>query len=154
MNALIWPLVNFSILVGILVLSLKKPLASFVADRHTALSKDLAEAKTLLELARKQKEELEYKMNGLEKERAEIRDRFQLEVTQTIQKAVESAERLSKASIRDARLQAEQLMGDFKREMLNEVSKKIVERAEFLIKQKVTQEDATRMTKELSKELD
>lgn len=153
MTTIVMPLVNLSILIGLLIYFLKKPIELFVETRHHTLARRLREAQKMITEAEAQKKELDKKLLNLESERQALRQQLTADAEAAIKNAITKAEKLSADAVVSAKTQAEHLLMDFKRNLIADVGEKIVKRAESVIRQRITGQDTSRMREELSKEL-
>jgi F0F1-type ATP synthase membrane subunit b/b' len=113
----------------------------------------LREAQKLLAEAEAQKRDLDQKLKNLENEKKELRLRLRSDVESAIKSAIAKAERLSRSAIEDANARSRQLIEDFKREMIAETGRRVVLRAESIIRQRITEQDSSRLREQLSKEI-
>jgi F-type H+-transporting ATPase subunit b len=93
--SLLWPTVNFAILVGGLWWFLKLPIATYLSDRHASIRKDLVEAANVSTAASAQLHEIERKLQALPGEIEALKRRGAEEITAEEQRisAAAAAER-------------------------------------------------------------
>lgn len=92
---LLWPTVNFAILVGLLWWFFKQPFVSYLTDRHASIRKDLVEAANVKAAASAQLGEIERKLQALPGEIDALRKRGAEEIAAEEQRisAMAAAER-------------------------------------------------------------
>ncbi len=138
---LFWRVIDGLVLIAVMVLLLKKPLAEFFSARKTEIRLDLDEAEAALEKAQRTLKEYEAKLAGmgteLETMRAEMKKSAEIEST----KVVANADRMAKAMVETAKLAAEQEVRKAKTILRNEAVGLAVEMAEALIREKITEDD-------------
>lgn len=154
MSSLIWPLINFSVLVVILVVTLKKPLANFVIARQKSLAKQWVEAQELLKEAQAQRATLDRKLQGFEVEKREIRDQLKRDLEVSGAAIIAQSKKLAGQIQADTQAQVAGVVSGMKRELMEELVEKVVQRSEGLVRQRLTTEDAARLKKDFSKKLE
>jgi F-type H+-transporting ATPase subunit b len=88
---LFWPVVNFTILCGVLYYLLKTPLTTYLADRSESIRKDLVDAAALKATATAQLDEIDRKLQALPGEIETLRARGQAEVQAEEQRIAQQA---------------------------------------------------------------
>jgi F-type H+-transporting ATPase subunit b len=88
---LFWPVVNFTILCGVLYYFLKTPLTTYLKDRGDGIRKDLVDAAAIKTAATAQLEEIDRKLKALPGEIDALRARGQAEVAAEEQRIAQQA---------------------------------------------------------------
>lgn len=154
MSALLWPLINFSVLIVILVVTLRKPLSDFVATRQKTLAKQWIDAQELLKEAQSQRTLLDRKLQGFEVEKREIREQLKRDVETSQATIIAQSKKLADQIKVDGATQAAGLVQGLKHELMEEMVEKVIQRSEGLVRQKLTSEDSARLKKDFSKKLE
>lgn len=153
MQALTAPLVNVSILVGILFYYLRKPIADFVASRHVSIRDQVKSVSDDLRNAQSKYEEFSSRIKALDVEVRALREQGKQESEQMKTRLLTDARRVSSAIVADSRTSAEQGFKDLQGDLRKELGEKVVIRAEKLIRDKLTTDEKSRIRLEFSEQL-
>ena len=154
MQTLIAPAINLLILVGILVYFLKTPLKSFVLERHNTIRTDLENVREQLATAKREYEEFSRKLASLTAEVAELRAQAAKDIDATRVRLIADAKRLAANIVVDARGSAEALYSELRGQLYTELSLRVLERAEAILRDRLTGDDRLRIRKEFSNQLE
>ena len=142
---LLWPTVNFAILVGGLWWFLRDPAAAYLRDRHMAIRRDLVEAANVKAAAAAQLEEIDRKLKALPGEIEALRTRGAEEIAAEEQRiaalAVAERDRLLEQTRREIALQLRLA----KRELVEHAAELSVQLAGERIQKHITPADQTRL---------
>jgi F-type H+-transporting ATPase subunit b len=142
---LFWPVVNFTILCGVLYYLLKTPLTTYLHDRGASIRKDLVDAAAIKTAATAQLEEIDRKLKALPGEIEALRTRGQAEVVaeeqRIAQQAVADRDRLLEQSRRDIDVQVRLA----KRELTEHAANLAVQLATDRIAKETTPADHARL---------
>jgi F-type H+-transporting ATPase subunit b len=140
-----WPVANFIIFVGVLYYFFNQPIREYLANRGTAIRKDLVEAAALRSQASAQLSEIEQKLRALPGEIDRLRTRGAEEIKAEEQRiAVQAAadrERLLEQAKREIELQVRLA----KKEILEHAANLSVQLATERIQKEITPEDQARL---------
>ena len=140
-----WPVANFIIFVGVLYYFFNQPIRDYLANRGTAIRKDLVEAAALRSQASAQLSEIEQKLRALPGEIDRLRTRGAEEIKAEEQRiAVQAAadrERLLEQTKREIELQVRLA----KKEILEHAANLSVQLATERIQKEITPEDQARL---------
>jgi len=147
-GGLLYPTINFVLLLAVLVYFARKPIQTFFADRRTAIRKDLDEAAALERRARENYAQWQRRLVDLERELAKIRTSAQ-----------ERAEAERASLLADARAAAERIRADAanavehelrraRAGLREEASQLAIELAAGILREKVTAQDRDRLIDE------
>jgi F0F1-type ATP synthase membrane subunit b/b' len=153
MSSLAISFLNFSILVGILFYQLRKPTQEFVSNRHRFLRHEIQSVQAQLQSAQEKYDEFSRKLKALGSEVAVLKEQSQQDAVVMTQKIISEGKHLASVIIADARGSAENLFVDFKKGLYQELSVKVLERAEALLKERLTNDDQARIQKEFSQQV-
>jgi F-type H+-transporting ATPase subunit b len=143
--ALLWPTVNFAILVGVLWYFFKAPFAGYLQERHTSVRRDLVEAASVKAAAAAQLAEIDRKLQALPAEIAALRARGAEEIAAEEQRiaalAAAERDRLLEQTRREIDLQLRLA----KRELVEHTADLAVQLAGSRIQQQITSADQERL---------
>jgi len=142
---LIFSTVNFVIFVGLLFFLLKKPVANFLKNRKETQAREMDEAARMLEDARRRHEEMKERLDRLDREMAEIKERLKSEGEEQGKRIIEQSRLLVEKIREDAKFQAEQQVKMARRKLQEEAARLAVETAEEILKKSVEEKDHDRL---------
>jgi len=145
---LLWRVINTVALVALLVYLLKKPIASFFAERRIKIAKDLEEAREQRDKAERTIEEYKQKLAGMEAELEKMREELRKSAEAEKDKVLGNAERMANAMVESARIAAEQELRNAKITLKNEAVDMAVQLAEALIREKINEDDRKRIVED------
>ncbi|MBM3302423.1 MAG: ATP synthase F0 subunit B [Deltaproteobacteria bacterium] len=148
LSMLIWRVINTVALIAVLVYFMKKPLASFFAERTSQISKDLEEARDQRARAEALLQEYKQRLAGMEKELEKMRAELQKSSEAERERVVAAAERLAASTVETAKLTAEQEVRKAKAALKAEAVDLAMEMAETLIREKITEDDRKRIAED------
>jgi F-type H+-transporting ATPase subunit b len=154
MSELIAPFINLLILVGILVYYTRHPIKKSVQDRHTGLRDELTRVRDLLRQAQEQYNEFSSKLKAIEAETTALRQQAIQDAEAAKQRIVNDAQRMSMGISSDARKAAESLYGELKTQLASEIGGRVLERAEAILRDRLTGDDRARIRKEFSTQVE
>ena len=144
-SALLWPIVNFVILCGILYYFLNKPFSAYLNDRSTSIRKDLVEAAELKASAAAQVATIDQKLKALPGELDALRKRGAEEAAAEEQRITAAAIAERDRLLEQARREIELETRLAKREILEHAADLSVQLATQRLKQEVTPADQERL---------
>lgn len=150
MYALVAPLVNFSILVGVLVYFLREPFRQFVVDRHRNMDETVKKVRQLLRDAQEQHDEFSAKLKAIDVEIAAMREAAKQDALSSKSKILGESQRLSALIVSDARVASENIFGDLRSKLRTEMVSRIFDRVEVLVKDRLTGDDRAKIRQEFS----
>jgi F-type H+-transporting ATPase subunit b len=145
---LIAPLINFAILVFVLVLFLRKPLSLYLSDRHIKIKDDLAAAARLREEAQQQLNSIDSKLDGLDKEIAEIKEAVAKDAEQEKERILAAAKRDANALVAGAERTLNVEIERAKRKLEVMAIQAALESADKLLRKAMKQQDFDRLREE------
>ncbi|MFL5812659.1 MAG: hypothetical protein ACJ763_03710 [Bdellovibrionia bacterium] len=154
MSELFAPTINLLILVGILVYYTRHPIKKSVEDRHTGLRDELARVRDLLRQAQEQYNEFSSKLKAIEAETTALRQQAIQDAEAAKQRLVNDAQRMSQGIASDARRGAESLYAELKTQLASEIGGRVLERAEAILRERLTGDDRARIRKEFSTQVE
>jgi F-type H+-transporting ATPase subunit b len=149
----IFKLVNFGVLVALLAKFAVKPLKSFLVTRHDTVKARVEEAERARREADALKKEYEEKLAKLDDEIAEFKQSILEKTEREKNRILKDAERQALRIKEQAVLTYEQESRDALNKIKAEIAKVTIERAETLVKERVTREDHDRMVDDFIEKL-
>ena len=144
----LYRVLNFSIVVGILVYFLRKPLKKGLSGRREDIEKALAEAKKAKEEAEAKFAEYDRKLDQATEEIAEISASIRREGELEKQKIIANAKEMAAKIEKDAEKAAELEVAKARAELQREAVQLAVDVAEQLLKKNFTKDDDARLIDE------
>lgn len=153
LHGLIPPLINFLILVAVLAYYLREPLKNYVSGRHTSLRDEVDRVRAELEKARTQFEEFSQKLSVVNSEIYEMKSQVKSEAEATKARVISEARRAAENIVTDARAAANGIYDDLKTQLRADLASHVVDRAEALLKSRLTTDDRARIRQEFSRQV-
>lgn len=154
MLKLILSYINFAILVGVLVKLVGPKFKVYVRERHDEIKKNLEINRLRMREAKAQYDDFSSKLKVVTQEADALRAQIQKEAQETSARQISNAKTATGAMIADAKQAAQSLLQDFKQELKAEAGARVVNRAEELLRQKLSADDRVRIRKEFSQSLE
>jgi F0F1-type ATP synthase membrane subunit b/b' len=154
MSTLLWPAINLGVLLSIIGYFLREPLKQFASERHRTMREELASVREQLARAQKQYGEFTARLGALDTEIAAIRDQMKQEAASSKARIVEEAKKSAARIQSDSNTAAKALFGDLKQELYTELSSKVLEKAEGLLRERLTGDDRARIRQEFSRQVE
>jgi F-type H+-transporting ATPase subunit b len=142
---LLWPTVNFAILVGGLWWFLKDPIAGYLRDRHSSIRKDLVEAASIKAAAAAQLAEIDRKLQALPGEIDALRVRGAAEIAAEEQRIAMQAAAERDRLLQQTRHEIDVQLRLAKRELVEHTANLAVQLAADRLQQQITAEDQNRL---------
>lgn len=154
MKELIAPTINVLILVGVLFYYLRGPIRAHVQNRHLSLREELDKVRELLQKAKNQHEEFTSKLGALSAETGALRAQMSQDAAAAKQRLLADAQKLALGIAADAQAAALGLYQDLRTQLFGEVGTRVVERAEVLLRERLTGDDKARLRREFSRQVE
>lgn len=154
MSGLIYPFINFSILMGVLFYYLNGPVKAFVKERHTSLKDQLDSVQLKLVDAQKQYQEYSQRLSSMDAEVAALIQQIHTEAVTTKVRVVTDAKRMADQVVIDSKRTAEAMMGEFKDQVRADLANRVIARTENLLKDRMTGDVRERLKKDFSKQME
>ncbi|MBC7692987.1 MAG: ATP synthase F0 subunit B [Methylotenera sp.] len=154
MYALIPSVVNVLILVGIMVYFLRGPVREFVSGRSTGLRDEVVRVQAQLRDAEQKYTEFSAKLQAIDAEVVSLREQVRQDAEAMRVKTVAEAKRLAGSILVDAKDSSQSLYGDLKNQLRTELSGQVLDRAEKILKERLTGEDKLRIRREFSQQVE
>jgi len=148
----LWPfifsVINFILFLIVLYIFALPRIKSFISERSEKIQQALKEAEETKTLAENKLKEYEKKIALLGKEVEEIRKAVEKEGEAEKERIIAAAEKEAEIIKWQAKIIAEQELKQAKVELKKELAKLSLERAEQIIKEKITKDDQARLVKD------
>lgn len=154
LSALIVPAINLAILVAFLVMKVKQPLRAHVKSRHENLRDQLLAVRDKLTKAQERYDEFTAKLKTVEGEITALREQAKLDAKASQERIVTEAKKISVSIVTEAKSAAGNLYADLKGQLLGELGGRVIERAETLLKERLTGDDRIRIRQEFSAQVE
>jgi F-type H+-transporting ATPase subunit b len=129
---------------GGLIYFTRTPIKKFVHSRFEQIRTELHTVQEQLRTAQEQYRTYSSKTENLTSEIHEMKEQFKVDLQSTRVKIQSEAKRQADQIRLDARLAAEGSLSDLRERLKRETAEKVIERAESLLREKVTQADRSR----------
>jgi F-type H+-transporting ATPase subunit b len=153
-SSLIYPLINFAILVGALFYFLRKPVKSFVLERHTNLKDQLDQVQTKLVQAQRQYNEYSQRLSSMDAEVASLVQNIRSEAETTRVRTATEAKRMADQIVIDAKRAGESMVSEFRDQIRTDLANQVIARAEVLLKTRMTGDVREQLRKDFSKQVE
>lgn len=154
MEHLIAPAVNVLILIGILFYYLREPTKTYVHSRHLSIRDELQRVTEQLRTAQKQYDEFSSKLKAIDAEVQALRNQAKQDAQSLRVKVLAEAAKHASSIVSDAKLAASNVFTDLKVELRRELGTRVLERAEAMLRERLTQDDRTRIRHDFSRQME
>lgn len=144
-SGLLWPTVNFLILIGGLWYFLNQPLGAYLRDRHASIRKDLVEAANVKATATAQLAEIDHKLQALPGEIDALRKRGAEEIVAEEQRIAAAAAAERERLLEQTRREIDLQLRLAKRELVEHAAHLAVKLAGERIHKSITPADQDRL---------
>jgi F-type H+-transporting ATPase subunit b len=145
---LIWPTINFAILVGVLYYFGKTPFTTYLADRSATIRKDLVDAAALKASANAQLAAIEQKLQALPGELDALRKRGAEEIAAEEQRIAAAAATERDRLLEQTRHEIDLQLRLAKREILEHAADLSLQLATERLKKEITPADQARLVEQ------
>jgi F-type H+-transporting ATPase subunit b len=151
---LIWPVINFTVLVVILVLAARKPIKEYFRKRTEQIEKSIKDAEEAKELAKKSLEEVRERLRNTDQEIQEILDAAKKSGEKEKEMIIAEGEELKNKILEQAKANIEFELQKAKKAIKSEAAIMALELAEKSIKEKLGKEEQHALIDEYIKKLE
>lgn len=144
---------NLLLLVGFLAYKLNRPVRDFVAKRHVTIKDEIGNVRTQLRQAQEKYDEFSAKLKAIDAEIANLREQAKQDAAAIKQKILTESRRVSSQVISDAKSSGDALFAELKSQLYSELSQRVLDRAETILRDRLTGDDQARMRAEFSNEV-
>jgi F-type H+-transporting ATPase subunit b len=154
MSALIAPAFNLAVLIVLLVVKVKQPLRDHVRNRHLSLKDELESTRQKLSSAQEKYDEFTAKLKTIDAEAAALREQARADAQATQQRIATESKKIAASIVTESRSTAQNLYSDLKSQLLGELGQRVLERAEAMLKERLTGDDRVRIRQEFSQQVE
>jgi F0F1-type ATP synthase membrane subunit b/b' len=154
MESLVTSSFNFAILVGILGYKLRDPIKTYVTQRHHSIRNELQSVKEHLRQAQEKYDEFSAKLKAIDSEISILREQTKQETQALKQRVLVEARRIAGTLVSDAKNSASGAFADLRSQLSLELTHKVMDRAEQLLRDRVTGDDRVRIRQEFSRQVE
>jgi len=154
MLSLFWPSVNLAILIIGLVYFCREPLRQFVSSRHTTIREELSRVEEQLRQAQVRYDEFSAKLKAIDFEVKALADQAKQDAEALKVRILSEAKRLSSVIVADAQSSAGALVDDFRFQIVREFGNRVIDRAETIVKQRLTGDERARIRRDFSRQVE
>lgn len=153
MESLIAPAFNLFVLIGIIVYYLREPIKKTIADRHVGLREEVERVSSQLKKAQEQLEEFTSKLKAIDTEIGVLSEQAIQDGKNMRLRLINEARGAHALVIKEAKSASLSLMDELRGEIQRSFSNRVIEKAEELIKTRLTGDDRVRIRREFSKQV-
>lgn len=154
MSGLIYPFINFTILVAVLYHFVKGPTKAFVKERHSSLKEQLDSVQQKLVDAQKQYQEYSQRLSSMDAEVASLIQQIRSEAESTKVRVVTEAKHMAGQIVIDSKRTSEAMMAEFKDQVRADLVNLVISRTEHLLKDRMTGDVREQLKKDFSKQME
>jgi F-type H+-transporting ATPase subunit b len=154
MQTLIAPFINLVILLSLLAYYLRQPLKDFARNRSVSIRDELNQVRTQLQTAQQKHAEFSSKLKAMDAEIAGLKTQATQDAQQMKGRIVAEAQKQSSNIVTDARNAAVTLYSEFKGQVYSELANRVLDRAETILRERLTGDDRARITKEFTHQVE
>ena len=154
MESLLISSFNLLILIGFLVYKLRAPTKDYVAQRHLSIRDEIRAVHQQLKEAQEKYDEFSAKLKAIDAEVSALREQTKQETLALKQRMASDARRMASIVVSDAKRSADALFFELKGQLYSELSHRVLDRAEVLIKDRLTGDDRNRICREFSQQVE
>jgi F-type H+-transporting ATPase subunit b len=141
---------NFAVFAGLFGYALKKPVKQFVTSRHETIKEEVSSVREQLRQAQERYEEFSAKLKAVDVEVINIREGSLRDASAMKARLVSSAKQNAGTTLVEAKARASTLVSEIRDVLRAELGVRIVNRAQELIRERLTGDDRARIRREFS----
>lgn len=153
-SSLLYPFINFSILVGGLFYFLRLPTKSFVRGRHANLKEELDQVQKKLSEAQQQYQDYSHRLSTMDAEISSLVQTVRSEAESSKIKILTEARRAADQIVIDSKRTAEAMVAEFREQTRVNLVNQVIARAETILKTKTTGDVREQLKKDFSKQVE
>ncbi len=153
-SSLLYPAINFAILVAAMFYYLKAPTKTFVKAHHDSLKEELDRVQAKLVDAQKQYQEYSQRLSAMDAEITNLVQSVRSDAESAKVRVLTEARRAADQIVIDSKRTSESLMSEFKDQIRVDLANQVVARAEVLLESKMTGDVREHLKKEFSKQVE
>jgi len=154
MESLVASTVNLVLLIALLVYKLNKPIREFVAQRHNSMRDEIQTVRVQLSQSQEKFDEFSAKLKAIDAEVGTLKEQTKQDSIAMKHRIIAEARRVASSVVSDAKSSAEGLFSELKGQLYSELSIRVLDRAEFLLRERLTGDDRARIRQEFSMQVE
>ncbi len=154
MQSLLFPFINFSILVAALVYFLRSPIQQFVKGRHEQIGDELKKVREMLKQSQEKFDEFSAKLKAMGAETQALHQQARQDAQAAKVRMIEAAKKNAHSIVNEANEVAQGMMGTFKDQLYIDLCNLVLDRAEKILSKKLTGTDRARIRSEFTKQIE
>jgi len=154
MESLVASSINLGLLIAFMVYKLREPIHNFVAERHHSISHEVESVREQLRKAQEQYDEFAGKLKAVDAEISVLREQMKQDAAAVKQRVVTEGKRMSGILVSDAKHAADTLFLELKGQLYNELTSRVLEKAEATLRERLTGDDRARIRQEFSRQVE
>ena len=153
MNTLIAPAINLGILIVVMVVYLRDPVCQFIEARHRSVGDEIKRVREMLRNSQEKHDEFSAKLKSISVEITALREQAKQDAQATKLRILSESQKTCGSIVSDARSAAEGLYSDLRSRLFSDVGQQVLNRAEVLMRERLTGDDKARIRKEFSSQV-
>jgi F-type H+-transporting ATPase subunit b len=153
METLVAPFINLVILLGLMAYYLRQPLKDFARSRSVSIRDELQSVSEQLARATQKHAEFTAKLKAMDAEVAGLKNQAIQEGQAMKTRISAEAQKQAANIISDARNAAVVLYSEFKSQMYTELGNRVLDRAEKILRERLTDADRARINQEFTSQV-
>jgi F0F1-type ATP synthase membrane subunit b/b' len=137
-----------------LAFKLRVPAKEFIATRHSTIRDEIMSVRDQLSVAQEKYDEFSAKLKAIDAEVANLKEYSKQDSIAMKQRILTEGRRVAAQVISDSKSAAESLFSELKGQLYSELAGRVLDRAELLLRERLTGEDRARMRKEFSMQVE
>ncbi len=154
MESLISSSFNLTLLIAILFFKLRGPVKDFVAHRQSSIRHDIQVVGDQLKKAKQDFTQFSNQLARVDQEVKALFEENQREILKIQAKIQADTTYLVEKVMMDTQSRVSSIQAEFKGQLSAELGARVMDRAEFFLMERLTQEDRTRLQKEFFKQME
>jgi F0F1-type ATP synthase membrane subunit b/b' len=154
LSSLLYPVINFAILVAGMFYYLSKPTKAFVQERHTVLKDELDRVQLKLVEAQRQYQDYSQRLGSMDAEITNLVQTVRSDAESARVKILTEAKRNADQIVIDSKRTAEAIWSEFRDKIRIDLANQVMARTEVLIKSKMTENVREQLRKDFSKQVE
>ncbi len=148
------PYINFTILVALLYWKLKEPVRKMVAERHSFIRDEVSRVEQLLANSKSRFDEFAARLKAIDAEVNSLRAQSAQEGEAMKLRIMADAKRLSGVIVADSQAGVRDVFSDARNELRLRLGLKVLDRAEQILRTRLTGDDRARIRQEFSRKVE
>ncbi len=154
LSSLLYPFINFVILIAGMIYFLHRPTKAFVQDRHGVLKNELDRVQLKLVEAQRQYQDYSQRLGSMDAEIMNLVQSVRTDAESSRVKILTEAKRAADQIVIDSKRTAEAILSEFRDKVRIDLANQVMARSEVLIRTKMTENVREQLRKDFSKQVE